>query len=182
MFDREIHNHYTNNHSHSEVEVHEHRAPTDDSIRLLNEMERKAQDNFIMKLCDNRPNSLHAEILFFQQIASVDTFEPKGTMVVRAQINGKQYERKVGLEGNYMRWALEHIQKVGNIYDVTDEKVRMYIFLQLVVIIGQAILDDPKSGEQIMNKIQTTGPINLSLEKLQEELQYLQYSEDYSKL
>lgn len=179
MFDREIHNHYTNNHSSANVEINEHRAPTDDSIRILNEMERKAQDNFIMKLCDNRPNSLHAEILFFQQIASLDSFEPKGTMVVMVQINGKQYERKVDLNCSFTRWALEHRHECHRWGDITDDKVRQYIFLQLMIIITQAILDDPESGEFMLNKIQTNGPINLSLGDIQDELQYI---EDYSKL
>lgn len=181
MFDREIHNHYTNNRSNSEVEVkvHEHRAPTDDSIRILNEMERKAQDNFIMKLCDNRPNSLHAEILFFQQIASLDSFEPKGLMVVRVQINGKQYERKVDLNCSFTRWALEHRHTHQRWGEITDDRVRHYIFLQLMIIITQAVLDDPKSGDYMLSKIQTNGLINLSLSDIQDELQYI---EDYSKL
>ena len=75
MFNKEIHNHYDIM-GDVNVNVTEKRAPTDESVKL-NEMERKAQENFIMKLCDNRPNSLHVEILFFQQYATMNINQKK---------------------------------------------------------------------------------------------------------
>lgn len=181
MFNREIHNHYTNNHSSANVEINEHRAPTDESVKLLNEMERKAQENFIMKLSDNRPNSLHVEILFFQQYATMNINRKKGIIVFRVIINGKKYERQVPMTGDYFDWAISnrHLTELRQID--SESAIRRYIFFQIMILVTSAILEDKSSAEYFMEKIQTNGPINLSIDKMQEELQYY-LSNDYSEV
>jgi len=67
-------------------EVHEHRAPTDDSIRILREMEVKARqqvaDSFVFT--DNRFNGsvtvMHNELT------------PDRTVYVRFTLNGREYK------------------------------------------------------------------------------------------
>ena len=172
MFNREIHNHYTNNHSSANVEINEHRAPTDESVKLLNEMERKAQENLIMKLSDNRPNSLHVEIFISKAIASIDSFVPKGVMMLRVTINGKRYDREVSMSENFMSWALKNrgIHQLNQIN--IDEAVKRYIFFQITFLITSAILEDRQTGEYFIDKIQSNGPINLNLGEMSEELKY----------
>lgn len=171
MFNKEIHNHYDRI-SDVNVNVTEKRAPTDESVKLLNEMERKAQENLIMKLSDNRPNSLHVEIFISKTIASIDTIIPNGVMMLRVTINGKRYDRKVPMSEDFMSWALRnHGSHQFNQIDI-DEAVKRYIFFQITFLITSAILEDRQTGEYFIDKIQSNGPINLNLGEMSEELKY----------
>jgi hypothetical protein len=49
MFDIHAHRHVTER-VHEDVTVHEHRAPTDESVRLLREMERAARDQVVQAI------------------------------------------------------------------------------------------------------------------------------------
>jgi hypothetical protein len=180
MFNKEIHNHYDRM-GDVNVNVTEKRAPTDESVNLLNEMERKAQENFIMKLCDNRPNSLHVEILFFHQYATMNINQKKGIIAFRVTINGKKYERQVPMPGDYFDWAISN-RDLTELHQIDSESaIRRYIFFQIMLLVTSAILEDKSSAEYFMEKIQTNGPINLSIDKMQEELQYY-LSNDYSEV
>ena len=49
-----------------DVTIHEHRAPTDESVRLLNEFEEKARKNIIHKISVNE-NNLNAVSIIFKK-------------------------------------------------------------------------------------------------------------------
>ena len=171
MFNKEFN--YFNKHSSvdANIRVNEHRAPTDESVKLLNEMERKAQDNLVMKISDNRPNALHLEIFIFQKYATMDLL-PKGTMALRVNINGKKYERSVALTSSYMHWVLGN-RRINELHQIDiNEPIRRYIFFQAMFLITSAILDDKKNLDFFIEKIQTDGPIDFDLGKIQEELEY----------
>lgn len=70
-------------------EVHEHRAPTDESVKLLREMEQKARDQ-ITKSIRLESNNLKANIYQYLDPLSMD----KVYRIV-ADINGKRVESEI---------------------------------------------------------------------------------------
>ena len=77
----------------STINVYEHRAPTDESIRLLNEMEEKALDNVVLKIIEVRKNKFSYSAIF-TRIDSME-FQSKGFLYLKVECNGKEYKRKV---------------------------------------------------------------------------------------
>ena len=73
-------------HTYSTVEVNEHRAPTDASVRLLNEMQEKARENLVdsFSVCDN---AFKGEILVFR-----DHFSNEFVVYFVFSINGNKYK------------------------------------------------------------------------------------------
>ena len=69
-----------------EFKVIENKAPTEDSIRLLKEMEEKTLDKLIV---DYVPNNV-LEYIMFAKLANVDNIDEK--ILVRFKINNKEYE------------------------------------------------------------------------------------------
>jgi hypothetical protein len=68
------------------VKVNEHRAPTDESIRLLNEMQEKAQENIVDKFIVAN-NELNGNVLIFE-----DPITAGYKIFVRFRINGELYK------------------------------------------------------------------------------------------
>jgi hypothetical protein len=68
------------------LEINEKRAPTDDSIRLLKEMEEKTLDKLII---DYVPNNV-LEYIMLVKLAKVDNIDEK--ILVRFKINNKEYK------------------------------------------------------------------------------------------
>lgn len=73
-------------HISASVTVTEKRAPTDDSVRLLNEMERKVLDQ-IVKTFHLRDNDFEAVMMVRQFSLS----HPRGELYVAFKLNGKDY-------------------------------------------------------------------------------------------
>ncbi len=78
--------HHVHNHK---TEVHEHRAPTDDSIRILREMEAKARENVIASF--PFANNLFEGRVFVGQ----DFAEMNVHLFVRFTLNGNLHEVKL---------------------------------------------------------------------------------------
>ena len=90
-----------------EINVTEHKAPTDESIRLLNEFEEKARENIIKKIKVN-DNSLN--------IVSVAYYEDQITRELRVHIkfsiNGKEYLIKTIIDENKIFDVGSNLQKI----------------------------------------------------------------------
>ena len=76
-----------------EKSVTEHRAPTDDSIRIINEMEQKIKQNLLGKLVIKQ-NFLNAEALFFITDFPTDTVE----CFIKFTLNEQEFKLKLILE------------------------------------------------------------------------------------
>jgi hypothetical protein len=66
--------------------VHEHRAPTDASVRLLNEMQDKAKENFVGSIMID-DNIIKGAIYVMQDFTYHNTF----AVVFKFNINGKEF-------------------------------------------------------------------------------------------
>lgn len=73
----------------SRIDVHEHRAPTDDSVRLLREMEDKARANVVATLVahDNKIEGTVARVR--------DQTLRRDSIVAHFTLNGERYERVI---------------------------------------------------------------------------------------
>ena len=68
------------------VTVHEHKAPTDKSVELLNEMQEKAQRNIIATI-KIEENFLKAVVIYYRDEMVMDRM----TYHIRFELNGKEY-------------------------------------------------------------------------------------------
>lgn len=122
------------------IDVHEHRAPTDESVKLLNEMEEKARENIIasISVTDNTINGV--------ALAYVDEVFTAGRPYIRIylkfSVNGREYSFEETVN------AFEHIpdQKEMVLYlqDRLKAKVVDGIFRHM-----QAQIIEQLTGKQI---------------------------------
>lgn len=92
MFNKHYHierggGHHTHTHNHK-VTVNEHRAPTDESIRIYEEMLRKAQENIIAKFPVEVLGVSGTAIAFHQDMTS---YHRKVNVFIKFSINGKEH-------------------------------------------------------------------------------------------
>ncbi len=85
-------NYHSHNHSHNH-KVQEYRAPTDESVRLLKELEEKALEKVLATYVVKEPNLLNGVVVAY--IASADVLS---TMVfTKFNLNGREYKLKTEL-------------------------------------------------------------------------------------
>jgi len=109
------------------VEVTEHRAPTDDSIRLYKEMEEKAVNNIIGKEIF-KDNELNGVVLYVEYGAPINDIVAH----IKFSLNGKQYHEKVEVErcsmldrNNARRLLfLSIIEKLTQIFVIEFNKIK----------------------------------------------------------
>lgn len=77
----------------SSVEIIEKKAPTDESVEILHDMEEKALKNVIAKVSGCNNNVIIWEA-YFSKVTSL-SFEMMGILTLRMRINGKVYMRSV---------------------------------------------------------------------------------------
>lgn len=70
-------------------EVHEHRAPTDESIKLLREMEEKARRQIVESMTID--NVFHVTAVKFQH----ESFDSTAVVYVHYKLNGREYHHKI---------------------------------------------------------------------------------------
>ena len=114
------------------VRVTEQKAPTDESIKLLNEFQEKARENIIDSI-HIKNNVFEAVALFFQ-----NEFPQRGfKMMIKFKLNGTEYKEKFDIDD------MEY-------YEATKQdaiKGRYHLFLNKLAlrvssIMLQSVLDD----------------------------------------
>ena len=88
----------------SSIEITEKKAPTDESVEILRDMEEKALKNVIAKVSGCNNNVVIWEA-YFSKVASL-SFEMMGILTLRMRINGKVY---IGKSQNIEKRFNEHI-------------------------------------------------------------------------
>lgn len=155
MFNKEIHHHHNNSVIlPSNIEIHEHRASTDDSVKILNEMEQKALDNVVLKITEIRPNSFSFSAVFCQ-IAQTDLLQ-KGLLYLKFIVNNKVYERKVKVGSLVM--AHISIYKRESSFTDLDYQLQKLILFQITALIAECLLDtNPEILKDIMSAVTLQG-------------------------
>lgn len=135
----------------SSIEISEKRAPTDDSVRLLNEMQDKAVSNIICKISSERDNAFKWEAYFLNTI-SFD-FTQAGLLVLNLVVNGKKYEKKIKVKCDLM-------SKVGHgckHYMDAEIEVRRFLFVQISLMVGAILLEDHENFGELMENLVSAG-------------------------
>ena len=174
MFDKKF-EFETHHHDHSvnfpkdiNVNVHEHRAPTDDSVRLLKEMEEHAIDDLVLKITEVRPNKFSYNI-FFVRYATMDIM-PKGIVYFKFNCNGKDYVRKVTCSSSMLSLAAQHGPQAG-MYDL-HEKLQRFILFEASFLIAQVLFDiDNKVLFDLFEHAKMGDPMTFDLETLRDSLE-----------
>ena len=109
--------------SHVTTNVHEHRAPTDESVKLLNDMQEKAKANLIytFSTSNNLLQATWAE--YVDQITDTYKFFCKYTL------NNKDYYTEINLNN----WQLESVEhKVDLLYAKLCQKLTQELMQPLL--------------------------------------------------
>ena len=133
------------------VEITEKREPTDDSVRLLNEMQDKAVSNIICKISNERDNAFKWEAYFLNTVAF--DFMQAGLLVLNLVVNGKKYEKKIKVRYDLM-------SKVGHgckHYMEAELEVRRFLFVQISLMVGAILLEDHENFGELMEKLVSAG-------------------------
>lgn len=136
------------------VEITEKRAPTDDSVRLLNEMQDKAVSNIICKISNDRDNVFKWEA-YFLNIVSFD-FAQAGLLVLNLVVNGKKYEKKIKVKCGLMCKLIPGNHR----YLEIDMEVRRFLFVQISLMVGAILLEDQEKFGELMDKMTMAGSAN----------------------
>lgn len=90
------------------IKVDENRAPTDESVRLLNEMQDKAMHNLMNKIVVE-DNDLKGKIFIFREMYPFDQY----VAFIQFTLNGKQYEVRSELDSRFMSLldAKDHLRE-----------------------------------------------------------------------
>lgn len=121
------------------IDVHEHRAPTDESVRLLNEMQEKAINNIIAKI-NIEQNFLKAEgIVIRQELVS---FCP--VCYIKFILNGKEH-----------RVSLELKLNANDSFDIMiyKEQIVKAIYEKFAEVIAKELIAQTDSMKNIINNI-----------------------------
>ena len=159
----------------SSIEITEKKAPTDESVEILRDMEEKALNNVIAKVsgCDNNVIIWEA---YFSKVASLP-FEMMGILSLRMRINGKVYTRSVKVREKIMKQlnkAVEiHESRDLHMFDL-DNNIRGLILFEIGVMMAQCIVDgNGGNNEQmfdVINRMAEIGVTEFSATKMEEEL------------
>ena len=115
----------------SKLEINEKRAPTDESIKLLREMEKKSQDNVLSRyIIDN--NVLHVTLIEKQR----DVCSSDRVYYVVFKLNHEEYKIRVS-ESDMDRKLMNDEQRIWLIF----EKVAEEITYQLSMSIAMAVME-----------------------------------------
>lgn len=159
----------------SSIEITEKKAPTDESVEILRDMEEKALKNVIAKVsgCDNNVIIWEA---YFSKVTSL-SFEMMGILTLRMRINGKVYVRNVKVREKIMKQlskAVElHESRALHMVDL-DNDIQMLILFEIGVMMAQCIIDgNGGNNEQmfdVINKMAEIGITEFNVAKMEEEL------------
>lgn len=142
------------------IEVIEKRAPTDDSVRLLNEMQDKAVSNIICKISNDRNNTFKWEA-YFMNIASLD-LDQAGFLLLKLVVNGKKYEKKIKVKNNF----IHRLASGDKGYFDVDSEVRRFLFFQISFMVGEILLEDTDKFNELINKMVMYGAENFDYNTL----------------
>lgn len=85
--------------------VHEHRAPTDDSVKLLREMEQSASDEIIKKFRVQDNVIKDAVVVVSKNPVTTDVHAG-----IVFTINGNRYSKRILLYGDFTALEVDHLQ------------------------------------------------------------------------
>lgn len=142
------------------IEITEKRAPTDDSVKLLNEMQDKAVSNIICKISNERDNAFKWEA-YFLNITSFD-FTQAGLLVLSLVVNGKKYEKKIKVKCDLMGKLIPGDHRYFDI----DMEVRRFLFFQISLMVGTILLEDQEKFGELMEKMAMAGASNFDYKTL----------------
>ena len=109
MFDHYDIRHSTS--SPSRIDVHEHRAPTPDSARFLNELQREAEKRIFASV--PLENNLLKGQVFLHHYYAIHGYQ----LVAIYEINGKQFQSTVDRSGYKLRTVEDQVEFVHELRD-----------------------------------------------------------------
>ena len=154
----------------SEIKITEKRAPTDESVKLLKEMENKALDNLILKVSETRSNRFSFEV-FFTRYADFNSFCSKGCMIIKFNCNGKDYSRKVTCTSKMMDLVRQCQNRNATLIEL-PMTLQQYVILELSLMIANMLVDtDSKVIGELFSKIQIGDAINFDISTIEDNIE-----------
>jgi len=114
--------------------IHEHRAPTDESVKVLREMEEAARES-VMAVYEFKNNDLSGIVI----LRKWDPAVFGKVAYIRFALNGKKYEMEEEIDDS--KWAFDR----RNAIECFISKVRDAILQQLIPHIGEFLENETKT-------------------------------------
>lgn len=116
------------------VTVNEHKAPTDESVRLLNEFQEEAKQNLLAKLHVNDNTFNHTALLFMNNPSILDEVQ----WIAKFQLNGKEIKLrgKMTHEEFTKRCEFHHLGKgyiIPDLFDKLGTEIAKYLICEFGV-------------------------------------------------
>lgn len=108
-------------------EVHEHRAPTDESVKILREMEEAARDQIVGAYVCNSNNLTGAVI--YKQHALTDL---RSEVFVRFQLNGKDYETKHDIMRGQLNKYMDKEKALQMLFEAMSKEISKQLMQQFI--------------------------------------------------
>ena len=110
--------------------IHEHRAPTDESVKLLKELEDAALDKFLGRVVVDNEIKAQIECMFNPLTCSKDFY-------IRLKVNGKELSEKLSIP----EWKYEqnHINTLR--FKAIQEKIAEMISINIVNSLEHSTID-----------------------------------------
>lgn len=102
------------------IKVHEHKAPTDESIRLAQEMHEKVLDNIIAKV-NVEDNFITGQLYLIDELTC--TGRDNLLVVCKFKINGHEFKVERGVERRSL-WDNENRNWILNIEDILKDHAK----------------------------------------------------------
>lgn len=105
---------FSENHYHRhEVNITEKKAPTDESIRILNEFQEKALDNLIAKV-EVKNNLIDGAVMAFDMARTSTAIQSEVTIICKFKINGQEFVVEKGISRDEL-WKDNADRAIANI-------------------------------------------------------------------
>lgn len=126
-------NTYIDNSTHTKqperIDIHEHKAPTDESVRLLNEMQEKAMQNIVFK-GEVKNNVFSGELSVFRLNKNITvSLDEVYSIYYKFKFNGQEYviNEQISIpheEVVKVAWAVDGLQRMSQL--ITDEATKVF--------------------------------------------------------
>ena len=153
----------------STIDIHEHKAPTDESVVLLAEMEKKAMESIVAKISETRPNRFSYNV-FFTRIADIESIKPKGIVHITFKCNGKDYSRTCQCSSDILQLAA--INGVETDFSSLDDRVKSYLVFEISILIAQVLLGNGNGQmQELLDNINAESPVKFDLASMENEME-----------
>lgn len=139
----------THYHSPDRIDIHEHRAPTDDSIRMADEMREKCMKSILMSYKSNDNVFNYSVVVYELSNSVIDSLSQFKDiqLFVSIVVNGRSYKVNETISTSICTKLVEDPNGGSHFeYDFNSESFVAYVFHLIGLLVAQSMIDQPNES------------------------------------